>query len=66
MAADSNTGIACTTTETDNSVSVEFYNLATKSGFIVSLPVIGKYSGATVAVDTLHKLFLITIRGHSR
>ncbi len=58
LAVDSNTGIACTTTETDN--SAEFYNLATKTGFIVSLPIIGQYSGATVAVDTVHKLFLIT------
>ena len=57
LAVDSATGIACTTTETDN--SAEFYNLATKTGFIVSLPVIGKYSGATVAIDPLHKLFLI-------
>ena len=58
LAVDSATGIACTTTETDN--SAEFYNLATKTGFIVSLPIIGQYSGATVAVDTAHKLFLIT------
>ncbi len=58
LAVDSNTGIACTTTETDN--SAEFYNLATKTGFIVSLPIIGQYSGATVAVDTANKLFLIT------
>lgn len=58
LAVDSNTGVACTTTETDN--SAEFYNLATQTGFIVSLPIIGQYSGATVAVDTAHKLFLIT------
>jgi hypothetical protein len=58
LAVDPNTGIACTTTETDN--SAEFYNLATKTGFIVSLPIIGQYSGATVAVDTANKLFLIT------
>jgi hypothetical protein len=38
LAVDSATGIACTTTETDN--SAEFYNLATHSGFIVNLPVI--------------------------
>jgi len=57
MAVDSTTGIACTTTETDN--SAEFYNLAKKTGFIVVLPVIGKYSGATVAVDPVHKLFFI-------
>jgi len=57
LAVDSSTGIACTATETDN--SAEFYNLATKTGIIVSLPVIGKYSGSSVAVDSLHKLFLI-------
>ena len=50
--------MACTTTETDN--SAEFYNLATHTGFIVSLPVIGQCSGATVAVDPVHRLFLIT------
>lgn len=58
LAVDSVTGIACTTTETDN--SAEFYNLANGTGFIVSLPVIGQYSGATVAVDPVHRLFLIT------
>ena len=58
LAVDSSTGIACTTTETDN--SAEFYNLATQTGFEISLPVIGQYSAATVAVDTVNKLFLIT------
>ena len=58
LAVDSATGIACTTTETDN--SAEFYNLATRTGIIVNLPVIGQYSGATVAVDPVHRLFLIT------
>ena len=58
LAVDSATGIACTTTETDN--SAEFYNLAKKTGFIVTLPVIGKYSAAAVAVDPLHKLFFVT------
>ncbi len=58
LAVDSTTGIACTTTETDN--SAEFYNLATRTGFIVDLPLIGQYSGATVAVDSVHRLFLIT------
>lgn len=57
LAVDSATGIACTTTETDN--SAEFYNLASKTGFIVTLPFIGQYSGANVAVDTVNKLFLI-------
>jgi len=58
LAVDSATGIACTATETDN--SAEFYNLAKKTGVIVVLPVIGKYSGAAVAVDPVHKLFFIT------
>jgi hypothetical protein len=58
LAVDSTTGIACTTTETDN--SAEFYNLKKKTGVIVVLPVIGQYSGAAVAVDPVHKLFFIT------
>jgi hypothetical protein len=58
LAVDSKTGIACTTTETDN--SAEFYDLAKKTGVIVVLPVIGKYSAAAVAVDPVHKLFFIT------
>jgi hypothetical protein len=58
LAVDSATGIACTTTETDN--SAEFYDLAKKTGVIVALPVIGQYSAAAVAVDPLHKLFFIT------
>lgn len=58
LAVDSSTGIACTTTETDN--AAEFYNLATHTGFEVGLPVIGLYSGATVAVDPVNHLFLIT------
>lgn len=57
LAVDSSTGIACTTTETDN--AAEFYNLATHSGFEVQLPVIGRYSGANVAVDPVNHLFLI-------
>jgi hypothetical protein len=58
LAVDSVTGMACTTTETDN--AAEFYNLATHTGFEVLLPLIGKYSGATVAVDPVNRLFLIT------
>jgi hypothetical protein len=58
LAVDSATGIACTTTETDN--RAEFYNLATHNGFEVNLPVIGQYSGATVANDPVNKVFLIT------
>jgi hypothetical protein len=57
LAVDSATGIACTTTETDN--SAEFYNLATRTGFSVLLPNIGRYSAATVANDPVHRLFLI-------
>lgn len=58
LAVDSSTGIACTTTETDN--AAEFYNLATHSGFEVPLPVIGRYSGGLVAVDPVNHLFLIS------
>ena len=58
LAVDSATGMACTTTETDN--SAEFYNLKKESGFLVELPVIGKYSGGLVAADPVNKLFLIT------
>ena len=57
IAVDSATGIACTTTETDN--RAQFYNLATESVFQVELPLIGKYSAANVVADTTHKLFLI-------
>ncbi|HEY1731156.1 MAG TPA: hypothetical protein VGG15_05390 [Terriglobales bacterium] len=58
LAVDPSTGIACTTTETDN--AAEFYNLATHTGFEVELPVIGRYSGAAVTVDPVNHLFLIT------
>ena len=58
LAVDSATGIACTTTETDN--SAEFYNLKTRTGFLVVLPNIGKYSAGLVAVDPVNKRFLIT------
>jgi hypothetical protein len=54
LAVDSATGIACTTTETDN--AAEFYNLATHTGFEIGLPIIGQYSGATVAVDPVNRL----------
>ena len=57
LAVEPTTGIACTTTETDN--SAEFYDLAAKTGFIVSLPLMGQYSATTVAVDSVHHLFLI-------
>jgi hypothetical protein len=59
LAVDSNTGVACTTTEID--FSVEFYDLATETGFSVTLPgaVSQAQSGAAVACDPIHGLFLI-------
>jgi hypothetical protein len=59
IAVDSNTGIACTTTEDD--FSVEFYDLATQTGTIVVLPGANNQaqSGMAVSVDPIHKLFLI-------
>lgn len=60
IAVDSADGIFCTTTEDD--AGVEFYNLATESGFTQALP--GSegqqiYSGADVEFDPIHKLFLV-------
>jgi hypothetical protein len=61
LAIDSNTGTACTTTELN--AQVEFYDLATKSGFAVQLPGTGSASqlnsGTAVATDTENKLFLV-------
>jgi hypothetical protein len=59
IAVDSNTGIACTTTEDD--FSVEFYDLATQTGIIVVLPgaTSQAQSGQAVSVDPIHKLFLV-------
>jgi hypothetical protein len=59
IAVDSNTGIACTTTEDD--FSVEFYDLATQTGKIVVLPgaTSQAQSGQAVAIDPIHKLFLV-------
>jgi hypothetical protein len=59
IAVDPETGIACTTTEID--FSVEFYDLATQTGFAVPLPgaVSQAQSGADVQFDPIHKLFLI-------
>jgi hypothetical protein len=59
IAVDSNTGIACTTTEDD--FSVEFYDLAKQTGKIVVLPgaTNQSQSGLAVAVDPIHKLFLV-------
>jgi hypothetical protein len=61
LAVDSGTGIACTTTELN--AQVEFYDLAKKTGIAVQLPGTGdadQYnSGAAVANDPIHKLFLV-------
>jgi hypothetical protein len=59
LAYDSATGIACTTTTYD--AGVEFYDVAKKTGFRVSMP--GNPSelsgGSTVANDPINKLFLV-------
>jgi hypothetical protein len=59
IAVDSATGMACTTTEDD--FSVEFYDLANQTGIIVVLPGATNQaqSGQAVAVDPIHKLFLV-------
>jgi hypothetical protein len=59
IAVDSSTGIVCTTTEDD--FSVEFYNLATQTGFIEPLKDADNqvFSGGDVQFDPIHKLFLI-------
>ena len=60
IAVDSADGIFCTTTEDD--ASVEFYTLATQSGFSVVLPGSGEqqfFSGADVEFDPTNKVFLV-------
>ncbi|MGM9487870.1 hypothetical protein [Ideonella sp. YS5] len=59
IAVDPNTGVACTTSEGD--FSVEFYDLDKRLGFKVVLPgaTSQAQSGSAVAVDPLHKLFLV-------
>lgn len=60
IAVDSTTGTACTTTELD--ADVEFYDLARETGFFVSLPGASgdqELSGAAVASDPIHHLFLV-------
>ena len=59
LAVDSSTGTACTTTEID--FSVEFYNLATQTGFAQPLPGATQqfFSGADVEFDPVNKLFLV-------
>jgi hypothetical protein len=55
---DSATGIACTTTEIDG--GIEFYSVAQRTGIHEFLPNAGQfYSGAYVANDPIHKLFLV-------
>jgi hypothetical protein len=59
LAVDSATQVLCTTTEID--FSVEFYDLTTNNGFLVTMPgaTSQAQSGMTVALDPIHKLFLI-------
>jgi hypothetical protein len=59
LAVDSSTGTACTTTEID--FSVEFYNLATQTGFAQPLPGATQqfFSGADVQFDPVNKVFLV-------
>jgi hypothetical protein len=59
LAVDPSTDTACTTTEID--FSVQFYNLATQTGFSQPLPgaVNQFYSGADVEFDPVNKLFFV-------
>ncbi len=59
LAVDPSTGTACTTTEID--FSVEFYNLATQTGFSQPLPGATQqfFSGADVEFDSVNNLFLV-------
>jgi hypothetical protein len=59
IAVDSGDGVACTTTEID--ANVEFYDLATETGFEVSMPnaTSQAQSGQDVEYDAANKLFLI-------
>jgi hypothetical protein len=59
IAVDSADGIACTTTEID--FSVEFYDLAKRTGFRVTLPGATNqiFSGADVEFDPVNRLFLV-------
>ena len=59
LAVDPATGTACTTTEID--FSVEFYNLATQTGFAQPLPGATNqfFSGADVEFDSVNNLFLV-------
>lgn len=59
VAVDSADGIACTSTEID--FSLEFYNLATHTGFKVPLhnATSQAYSGGYVQFDPVHRVFLV-------
>lgn len=59
LAVDSATGIACTTTLVDQ--GVEFYDLATQTGFEVRIPNAGSElnAGLDVELDPLRHLFLV-------
>jgi hypothetical protein len=59
LAVDPATGTACTTTEID--FSVQFYDLATQTGFSQPLPgaLNQFFSGADVEFDPVNKLFLV-------
>jgi hypothetical protein len=59
LAVDPETGTVCTTTEID--FSVQFYNLATQSGFSRPLPGATNqfFSGADVEWDPINRLFLV-------
>jgi len=59
LAVDPSSGTACTTTEID--FSVQFYNLATQTGFSQPLPGAQNqfFSGADVEFDPVNKLFLV-------
>jgi len=61
LAVDPNTGIAATTTELN--AQVEFYDLVNRTAAAVQLPCSGPgdqgLSGAGIAIDPVHKLFLV-------
>ena len=67
LAVDSATGIACTTTELN--AQVEFYDLVERTGFAVQLPGTGSSSqfnsGAAVANDSEHALFLVAVPNYA-
>jgi hypothetical protein len=63
LATDPNTGVTATTTELN--AQVEFYDMASQSGIVAAqLPCTNDtdqfYSGATIAVDPINQVFLVT------